>query len=79
MDGGADYTRLEESRQHPIMSYGQSMVDDESSINGSESSTSSSRPINNEISTELKPYLEIGKQLNVRSKSDQLKRSQLLD
>ena len=68
MDGGDLYARQMEFRQDPVTTYEYSMVDDESSVNGSESSTSSSRPINNEISTELKPYLEIGKQLNVRSK-----------
>ena len=68
MDGVDLYARQKEFRQHPVTTYEYSMVDDESSVNGSESSTSSSRPINNEISTELKPYLEIGKQLNVRSK-----------
>ena len=66
MDGSESYTRLGDPRQHHVTSSGHSMVDDENSINGSESSTSSGRPINDEISTELKPYLEIGKQLNVR-------------
>ena len=40
--------------------------DDENSLDDTESSTSSTENIDEDLSVELKPYLEIGKQLNVR-------------
>ena len=43
-----------------------SYEDDENSIEDTESSTSSTGHIDDDLSVELKPYLEIGKQLNVR-------------
>ena len=43
-----------------------SYEDDEISIEDTESSTSSTGHIDDDLSVELKPYLEIGKQLNVR-------------
>ena len=68
MDGIDDYSRSEKSTHH-LSSSAQS-ENDESSVDGTEtssssSSSSSSGHIVDETSTELKPYLEIGKQLNV--------------
>ena len=57
-------------RQHPTRTYRasteRSYEDDENSIEDTESSTSSTGHIDDDLSVELKPYLEIGKQLNVR-------------
>ena len=62
-----DRQRLSETNaRHPAGRERSSEVDDQS-IDSAESTTSSSARIDDELSVELKPYLEIGKQLNVSS------------
>lgn len=63
MEGSELHSR---SNQPPSTSSRRSEDDDESSMNGTETSSTSSGRIDDEVSLELKPYLEIGKQLNVR-------------
>ena len=67
MEGIDEYSRSEKSTHH--MSSSAQSENDESSVDGTETSSSSSGNMGDEISTELKPYLEIGKQLNVRKNS----------
>ena len=63
-----DRQRLSETNaRHPAGRERSSEVDDQS-IDSAESTTSSSARIDDELSVELKPYLEIGKQLNVSSR-----------
>ena len=63
-----DRQRLPETNaRHPTGRERSSEVDDQS-IDSAESTTSSSARIDDELSVELKPYLEIGKQLNVSSR-----------
>lgn len=69
MDSSGANSRSEKSSQLLSPGSEQTLEDDESSANGTESSSSSSGRIEDDVSTELKPYLEIGKQLNVRSNS----------
>jgi hypothetical protein len=69
MDSSEANSRSEKSSQLLSPGSEHTLEDDGCSVNGTESSSSSSGRIEDDVSTELKPYLEIGKQLNVRSKS----------
>ena len=69
MDSSEANSRSEKSSHMLSPGSEQTLVDDDSSDNGTETSSSSSGRIEDDVSTELKPYLEIGKQLNVRSNS----------
>lgn len=69
MDSSEANSRSEKSSQFLSPGSEHTLEDDGSSVDGTESSSSSSGRIEDDISTELKPYLEIGKQLNVRPSS----------